>query len=252
MKTRPFVAGNWKSNGCSQTIAAWSGTFQSELQDDTAGRIDILVCPPVVYLDICRSLLPSWVSLGAQNISAEGEGAFTGEVTAGMLTDSGAGHAIIGHSERRRLYAETDAVVAQKYLQAQHASLTPIVCIGETLAERQAGEAQKAVQHQLLTVLETSPGHFRGLVAYEPVWAIGTGEAATPAEAAEMHGFIRQVLRDANCDEGNIPLLYGGSVNPGNAARLYAEDGIDGFLVGGASNDATAFAEICREVLKPG
>jgi triosephosphate isomerase len=208
---------------------------------DDAGSVDVVVCPPAVWLDAVRErVAQSGVALGAQNVNAAESGAFTGEISAGMLTDLDVEYVIVGHSERRALYGETDDVIAEKARAAQAAGLTPIVCVGETLEQRDAGEAESTVLSQL-------EGSLAGVddgvvVAYEPVWAIGTGRTASPDQAQAMHAAIRSAL-EARFGQ-TVPTLYGGSVKPGNAAELFAQPDIDGALVGGASLNADSFAAI--------
>lgn len=209
--------------------------------------VEVVVCPPFVSLDaVYGALRGSQVRLGAQNVAEEESGAYTGEVSAAMLASVGCQYVIIGHSERRAYYGETDAVVARKLAQALRHSLIPIVCVGETLDERR--EAQTVVERQLTAAYESCAVEeaVRTVVAYEPVWAIGTGETASPAQAQEMHAAIRAWLRrryDADTAR-QLPLLYGGSMKPDNAPHLLAQPDLDGGLIGGASLDAEAFKAI--------
>lgn len=212
------------------------------------GAADCAVCPPYVYLaDVARLLRDSTVALGAQDVCAESIGAHTGEVSAAMLRDVGCTMVIIGHSERRALYGESDQLAARKFAAAQARGLTPILCVGETLAEREAGATSAVVARQLDAVLELVGAEaFEGAVlAYEPVWAIGTGRNATPAQAQETHGFIRARIaaRDAKI-AARVRILYGGSVKAGNAAELFAQPDVDGGLIGGASLKAEEFLAI--------
>ena len=222
-----------------------------------AQRAEVLVCPPFVYLwEAARSLKESDISLGAQSVCAEPVGAFTGEVSAAMLKDVGCGYVIVGHSERRALYREDDALVARKFVAAQSVQLTPILCVGETLAERESGNTFAVIARQLRAVLDvTGIGQFAdAVIAYEPVWAIGTGKNATAEQAQEVHAFIRAELArgadgegDANI-AGAVRILYGGSVKAANAAELFAMPDVDGGLVGGASLKADEFLKICAAV----
>ena len=242
---RPFVAANWKMHGTASFIAAHLEDWRRAGPD---GVVDVVICPPFAYLDrVAAALAGHGVQFGVQTVHAEPEGAYTGEHAAEMARDLGATYAIVGHSERRRLFAETDAIVAAKFAAAKRAGLVPILCVGETLAERRAGQAEATVLAQLDGVLG-HPGALAGdagfVVAYEPVWAIGTGETATPTQAQQMHGTIRARLGDAFAQ--SVRVVYGGSVNVDNAEALFAQPDIDGGLVGGASLDAVAFAEICR------
>ena len=211
-------------------------------------RAECAVCPPFVYLvDAARQLRGSAVQLGAQDVCAEAQGAYTGEVSAAMLRDVGCRYAIVGHSERRALYGESDALVARKFAAAQSQQLLPILCVGESLAEREAGRTHEVVGRQLDAVLElTGVGAFgQAVVAYEPVWAIGTGRTATPGQAQDVHAFIRGRLgaKDAKI-AGQLRILYGGSVKAANAAEIFAQADVDGGLIGGASLKADEFAAI--------
>jgi len=218
-----------------------------------AGRsgAEMLLCPPFVYLSAVRDWLEgSPIALGAQNLADRaGSGAFTGEVSGAMLRDIGCQYVIVGHSERRALYGETDAVVANKFKLAQSSGLVPILCIGETLEEREAGATEQVVGRQLSAVLDAAgvAAFANAVVAYEPVWAIGTGRTASPEQAQEVHAAVRGLVaaRDATIASG-LAILYGGSVKGANARSLFAMDDIDGGLVGGASLAAAEFLEIFR------
>ena len=214
----------------------------------TPSTVEVVFCPPLAYLPrLAAALAGRGVGFGAQNTAIAAAGAYTGEHSAQMARDLGARYALVGHSERRRLFAETDAVVAQKFAAAQNAGLTPILCIGETRSERDAGAAESAVAAQIDAVCKHAGADAlrTAVFAYEPVWAIGTGRTATPGEAQSMHGRIRARLQALAGSDAVPRLLYGGSLNAGNAASLFAERDIDGGLVGGASLDAEAFAAIC-------
>lgn len=207
-----------------------------------------VVCPPFVYLhDVARQLRDSPVQLGAQNVSAEPQGAFTGEVSAAMLKDVGCQYTIVGHSERRLLYRESDSLVARKFAVAQSKGLIPILCVGEQLAEREGNHTQDVVARQLDAVLELSgvQSLAQAVIAYEPVWAIGTGRTATPEQAQEVHAFIRGRIaaRDAKI-ASETRILYGGSCKAGNAPELFAMQDVDGGLIGGASLKAEEFVAI--------
>ena len=211
-------------------------------------RVDVAVCPPAVYLhDVGAAIRGSAVQLGAQNMHFEKDGAFTGEISASMLTDLGCRYVILGHSERRQYFGETDATVNRKTLVALDSGLTPIVCVGETLEERESGKTEHVVATQIkgsLAGLSAQQGE-KLVIAYEPVWAIGTGKTATPEQAEEVHAQIRSLLRElfgATADV--IRIQYGGSVKPENAAELMRQPNIDGALVGGASLKADSFAGI--------
>jgi triosephosphate isomerase (TIM) len=206
------------------------------------------VCPPSVYLqEIARALHQSSIELGAQDVCAEPQGAFTGEVSAAMLKDVGCEYVIVGHSERRLIYRESDQLVARKFAAAQSKSLIPILCVGEQLAEREANRTEEVVARQLDAVLELSGAEAfaQAVIAYEPVWAIGTGRNATPEQAQEVHAFIRARLAARNAKiAGETRILYGGSVKAGNAAELFARPDVDGGLIGGASLKADEFLAI--------
>ena len=242
-----LVAGNWKMNGNRDSaVKLADAVLQASPERASA---EVLLCPPFVYLaDVARVLKGSGVALGAQDLCAEGNGAFTGEVSGAMLKDFDCRYVIVGHSERRALYGESDAMVARKFMAAQKAGLTPILCVGETLAEREAGTTPAVVGRQLQAVLDATGIAAFGdaVVAYEPVWAIGTGRTATPDQAQEVHALIRGLLaaEDAKIAAGTR-LLYGGSVKGSNAAELFRMADIDGGLVGGASLDAAEFQAIC-------
>jgi len=242
---KKLVAANWKMNGNLAANAAWIDAFRAA----PAPTCDVVVCAPFVYLSrLAQDLRGTRVEAGAQNLSHEAPGAFTGEVAGEMLKDIGCPWVIVGHSERRALYGETSEQVAAKAARAIALGLRPIVCVGETLAEREAGRTTDVVFAQLDAVLaRCSVAHLAGgAIAYEPVWAIGTGKTATPAQAQEVHAAIRARL--AGVDAGSAAatrLLYGGSVKPANAADLFGQADIDGGLIGGASLQAGDFLAIC-------
>ncbi|MCY3810217.1 MAG: triose-phosphate isomerase [Gammaproteobacteria bacterium] len=245
---RPFVAANWKMHGAARFVEAYLEDWRKTAP---RGAVDVVICPPLAYLDrIAAALRDDGVLLGVQTVHAEPAGAYTGEHAAEMARDLGATYAIVGHSERRRLFAENDTVVAAKFAATKRAGLVPILCVGETLAERRAGQAEATVLAQLDGVLGhacAEPRDTDFVVAYEPVWAIGTGETATPTQAQQMHGTIRARLGDVgDAFAQSVRVVYGGSVNVDNAEALFTQTDIDGGLVGGASLDAVAFAEICR------
>ncbi len=213
------------------------------------GMVEVVVCPPFVNIEAVGEVLEGTaVHVGAQNVAAEAKGAFTGEVSAAMLRAVGCRYCIVGHSERRQHYGEADGVMGRKLGQALAHDLVPILCVGETIEQRRAAQAQTVVEHQLAAAYTDCSAEeaIRTVVAYEPVWAIGTGETATPAQAQEMHAAIRAWLRTRFGDEAarRIPLLYGGSMKPDNAATLLAQPDVNGGLIGGASLDADAFAAI--------
>jgi triosephosphate isomerase len=245
-KRRRIVAGNWKMHGSrSQNQALLEALLQPASIDES---VSCLVFPPFVYLaEAARYLAGSPIRLGAQDVCAEAQGAFTGEVSAAMLADVGCTHVLVGHSERRALYGEDDALVARKFMAALAANLTPILCVGEQLAERDSGATHTVVSRQLEAVLAVAgvAGLARGVVAYEPVWAIGTGRTATPAQAQDVHAFIRGrvAVRDASIAAG-LRILYGGSCKAANAAELFGMPDVDGGLIGGASLKAEEFLAI--------
>jgi triosephosphate isomerase len=244
-----LIAGNWKMNGSLAESRQLVAALKSGV--GTGGFGTMLLCPPFVYLPAVREWLAgSPIALGAQNLSAKvGTGAFTGEVSGAMLRDVGCTHVIVGHSERRALYGESDAVVAAKFKAALEVGLIPILCVGETLEEREGDRTNPVIQRQIEAVLDAAgtSAFAKAVVAYEPVWAIGTGRTATPGQAQEVHAFIRGIVagRDATIATG-LSILYGGSVKGANAGNLFAMDDIDGGLVGGASLAAAEFLEIFR------
>ena len=244
---RKIVAGNWKMHGSrsenAQLVESIAAGFSGR-----AGR-ECIVCPPFVYLqELTRQLRDTAIRVGAQDVCAEAQGAFTGEVSAAMLKDIGCAYVLVGHSERRALYGESDTLVARKYAAAQAKGLIPILCVGEQLADREAGRTHEVIGRQLDAVLAVSAvaSLARAVVAYEPVWAIGTGRNASPEQAQDVHAFVRGRIaaRDAKIAAA-LPVLYGGSVKAGNAAELFAMPDVDGGLIGGASLKAEEFLAIC-------
>ncbi|TWT90335.1 Triosephosphate isomerase [Pseudobythopirellula maris] len=248
---RPLIAGNWKMNTDRASAEALAAAI-ADKAGDVAGA-DLLVCPPAVYMAaVADKLAGSPVALGAQNMYFEDNGAFTGETSASMLSDLGAEYVILGHSERRHVMGETDAEVNKKTLKALDAGLVPVVCVGELLEEREAEQTADVNRRQLLGALEgVSETQVLGLVvAYEPVWAIGTGKVATPEQAEEVHADLRRLLAERYTSEvaEKVRILYGGSVKPGNAAELIGQQNVDGALVGGASLKAEDFLGIATAV----
>ena len=251
MSRRPMVAGNWKMHGSQLSNAA---LLDGVLAGVGATAAEVVVCPPFVYLaEVAARLARTAVSLGAQDLCAEpGQGAYTGEVSAGMLRDVGCSHVIIGHSERRALFGETDALVARKSVAALAAGLVPIICVGELFEERDGGRTHEVVGRQLdaaiAGVRESSfglAGLERCVIAYEPVWAIGTGRTATPEQAEDVHAFIRgRIAANDATIAGSMRVLYGGSVKAGNARELFDMPDVDGGLIGGASLKAEDFVAI--------
>lgn len=248
--TRPLIAANWKMNG----DLALAEAVIAGLAEGGGGGVDVLLCPPFVYLrEVARMVRQAKVdglAAGAQNLDYHAHGAFTGEVSAAMIADAGCGYVIVGHSERRALFGESDADVARKAQAARGAGLAAVVCVGETFAEREAGRTEAVVESQLAPLA----GFFADggdvcdfAIAYEPVWAIGSGQSATPGDARAVHEFIRRCIAGHNpAAAARARVIYGGSVKPGNAAGLFAEPGIDGALVGGASLAARDFLSIIR------
>lgn len=245
---RALVAGNWKMNG---TLGSIRGLMAGILpQPGELSDIEVAICPPFVYLGMVADLVRHTpVALGGQDCSVHDSGAYTGETAAGMLRDVGCRYVIVGHSERRQYHGESDELVARKFARALEHGLVPILCVGETLAEREAGRTEAVVGRQLGAVLamSTAAAFRQAVIAYEPVWAIGTGRNATPEQAQAVHAFIRaQVERGDAAASGAVNILYGGSVKGSNAAELLAQPDIDGGLVGGASLNAAEFLTICR------
>jgi len=244
---RTLITGNWKMNGGLASNAALLSTLKSELGQSSC---QVAVCAPAPYLAQCQQLLAGTpIAWGAQDVSAHEAGAYTGEVSAAMLTDFQCAYVIVGHSERRAYHAESDEVVGRKAARAIAAGLTPIVCVGETLSEREASQTEQVVQRQLEAVLAVVADNDvpRLVIAYEPVWAIGTGKTATPQMAQDVHAFLRARIaaRDA-ASAAQVQILYGGSMKPDNAADLLAMPDIDGGLIGGAALKAADFLAIIR------
>lgn len=242
-----LVAGNWKMNGSKQANSELLDGLRQPLAGATA--IDVCVCPPDVYLDSVGAQRPAAVILGAQDVcEQERAGAFTGETHGAMLGELGVTMVIVGHSERRSLYGDTDERVARKFTTAQSCGLAPILCLGETLAEREAGNMQAVLARQLEAVIAHAgiAAFANAVIAYEPVWAIGTGKTASVAQAQEAHAYIRGILASHDAKIANSTrLLYGGSVKPDNAQSLFSCPDVDGGLIGGASLKASDFAAIC-------
>ena len=247
-KAGKLVVGNWKLHGSLAGNEALLGDLLASPVLSAPGVI-AAVCVPFPYLAQCQTRLSGQVlGFGAQDVSAQASGAFTGEVAASMIAEFGAQFVIVGHSERRTYHAETDANVAAKTVRVLDAGMTPIVCVGETLAEREAGQTKAVVTRQLEAVLAalTAEQAARIVVAYEPVWAIGTGKTATSAEAQEVHAHLRSLLRAKGEAVTDVAVLYGGSVKPDNAAELFSMADVDGGLIGGAALKAADFLAICE------
>lgn len=242
-----IVAGNWKMNGNKASVEALLTAIAK-----FHVSCKVVVFPPFVYLPLTQQALSATkISWGAQNLAVEAKGAFTGEVAGEMIKDFGSEYVLVGHSERRALYAETDSLVAEKFIAAQRAGLIPMLCVGETREEREAGQTEKVVSRQLAAVIDRVGvnAFAKAVIAYEPVWAIGTGLTATPEQAQEVHAQIREQIaqKDAKIAQ-QLSILYGGSVKADNAQELFAMPDIDGGLVGGASLDAVGFKKICESI----
>ena len=244
---RNLVVGNWKMNGSVAGIEALLDGLSEGLVDiDSA---DAAVCPPSVFLaQVAGALKETRLAWGAQTLSEYDQGAYTGEVSADMLAELGCKYAIVGHSERRTLFAESDQGIAAKFVAAQAHGMIPILCVGESLEQREAGETLDCVERQIMAVIDAAGIKSMGnaVVAYEPIWAIGTGKTATPDQAQQVHAFIRSIIaRLDSTIADDVRILYGGSVNAGNAAELFLKSDIDGALVGGASLKVSDFVSIC-------
>jgi len=247
---RAFVAGNWKMNGTKASAQQLVGGIVDGL--GSVANADVAILPPYLFIPMVAELIKSSgakVAYGGQNLDAHDSGAYTGEISGAMLRDFGCTCVIVGHSERRTLYGESDSMVAEKYAAAQAAGLMPILCIGETLSEREAGKTEQVVQRQLDAVTDRCgvKSLSAATLAYEPVWAIGTGKTATPEQAQAVHRFLRARIAAQNSDvAGGLRILYGGSVKAANARELFGQPDIDGGLIGGASLQAEEFLAICR------
>ncbi len=249
MIRKKLIAGIWKMNKTSADSVRLVEEIVAAIGRSTG--VDVVVCPPFTALEnVSKALDGSIVKLGAQNMHPEPSGAFTGEISAGMLRALFASYVIVGHSERRTYFAETDAFINQKVMAALKAQLKPILCVGETLAEREAGSTLKVVQTQLEAALEGVSKEMATsvVIAYEPVWAMGTGKVATTEQAQEVHAFIRGLLGKlfGSATAGRMRILYGGSMKPANAPELLSQKDIDGGLIGGASLEARSFVELIK------
>jgi triosephosphate isomerase (TIM) len=240
---RKLIAGNWKMNGSLGANEALLAVLAQGLASKPA--CDVAVCVPAAYFSQVQLLKNDVIELGSQDVSAFSAGAYTGEISAAMLKDFHVRYAIVGHSERRQYHGETDVLIADKAKAALAAGVTPIVCVGETLAEREAGRTEEVVKRQLAAVIHTN-GHCISevVVAYEPIWAIGTGKTASPLEAQAVHAVLRAQLKAATDQFAKIKIVYGGSMNAANAASLLAQPDINGGLIGGASLKAADFLSI--------
>ncbi|MEA1888832.1 MAG: triose-phosphate isomerase [Pseudomonadota bacterium] len=246
---RPLVAGNWKMNGDSESTVNLVNGIAAGRADVT--NAEVLICPPYILIPRAADALNGRddISLGAQDLDINESGAFTGQISASMLVDAGCKYVLVGHSERRAIYGESDEDVATKFKVAQDGGLIPVLCVGETLAERESGDTETVVARQLQAAIDVVGIDKLAdtVIAYEPVWAIGTGMTATPEQAQEVHKFIRNMLSALSTEVAeNMQILYGGSMNAGNADALIGMQDIDGGLIGGASLQAESFLAICK------
>ena len=244
---QPLVAGNWKLNGTRESITKLVEGIMGGM--DQVKKAEVAVCAPYIYIPQVQAMLKGTaVAMGSQDVSEYDSGAYTGEVAPAMIKEFGCKYAIVGHSERRSIFKESDTQVGEKFAAAQKSGLIPILCVGELLEERESGDTENVVARQLDAVLAITgiEAFANSVIAYEPVWAIGTGKTATPEQAQEVHRFIREKLAESNAGVAeNIQILYGGSVKPDNAKELMAQSDIDGGLIGGASLNADDFLAIC-------
>lgn len=241
-----LIVGNWKMNGTSKSV----NDLIEGIKSGEKGKATLVVCPPAIFLaEVGAMLETSAIAIGAQNVCDQKSGAYTGEIAASMLTDCGCRYVIVGHSERRIHYQESDELIAARFSMALESGLIPILCVGETLQQREAGVTEKVIDKQLDAVIEQSgiADLSNSVIAYEPVWAIGTGKVASVEQAQAVHGFIRRKLAalDSSVAE-QVQILYGGSMNPANAGELLAQTDIDGGLIGGASLKAADFLAIAQ------
>lgn len=245
---KTLIAGNWKLNGSGESITELLKGIVAGLPETES--LSVAVCPPYIYIPMVADILSDQrVMVGSQNVAAHAKGAYTGEISAGMLSEFGCQYGLVGHSERRSLYNEADADVAVKFKALSDSGIIPVLCVGETLEERDQGVTESVVSRQIQAVIDQHgiAAFAAAVIAYEPVWAIGTGRTATPEQAQDVHAAIRTLL--ATYDKAiadTVQIVYGGSMNPGNAAELLAMSDIDGGLIGGASLNADDFLAICR------
>ena len=250
MAIRPLIAGNWKMNGLRASAEALAGGIAQRFREDREIRCDLLVCPPFLHLQAVAGALDGVsIALGAQDCHVAENGAHTGDISAAMLRDMGCSHVIVGHSERRTDHGESDALISEKAATAHAAGLVAIVCIGETLAERDAGTTLQIIETQLRGSVPEGADAGNTVIAYEPVWAIGTGRTPTLEQVAEVHDHIRGLLAGLAGDADAVRILYGGSMNPGNAADLLAIGNVNGGLVGGASLKVDDFWSIAQSAV---
>lgn len=241
-----IIAGNWKMNGQLQQIKRLVEDLNTFLNFESI--TETIIAPPALYIPLVSELIANNIKIGAQNVYPKDSGAYTGELSAPMLKEYNCNYVIVGHSERRHYFSENEKFIAEKFHHVKDHGMIPILCVGETLIEREKGQTEQIIARQLLAVSEKDNNCFQNcIVAYEPVWAIGTGRTATPEQAQEIHQFIRKLIEEINYDDAaKISLLYGGSVNEHNAEALFAMPDIDGGLIGGASLNAKQFVEIIK------
>lgn len=240
-----IVAGNWKMNGQIQQVMQ----LADQLKVGLTSEVSTIVFPPAVYLPLVNELLQGTkIHIGAQNVYPKDFGAYTGELSAPMLKEFNCQYVLVGHSERRQFFQEDENFVAQKFHHVKDHGMIPVLCVGETLIEREKGQTEQIIAKQLLAIVQEKENSFRGcIVAYEPVWAIGTGKTASPEQAQDVHQFIRSWVAEQNKEDAQrLPILYGGSVNENNASSLFTMPDVDGGLVGGASLNAKQFLEIVK------
>lgn len=243
-----LIAGNWKMNGQKKDIIALTNQLKKELRVDSTCA-QVILMPPALYIPLVQELLvDTSISIGAQNVYPKDRGAYTGELSGPMLSDFNCSYVLVGHSERRQLFNEDEKFIAEKFHHVKEHDMIPILCVGETFIEREKGQTKQVIAEQLWAVFEKKGPCFHNcVIAYEPVWAIGSGKTASPEQAQEVHCFIRNVVAEINRNDANdLPILYGGSVNEQNAKALFSMPDVDGGLVGGASLNAKQFLEIVK------
>jgi len=243
-----FIVANWKMNGSKKSNEQLINYINEKIYENP--NIEVIICPPFTYLTQITKLKTKSIKMGAQNISESQNGAFTGEISGSILQDMSVDYVIIGHSERRQMYNDTNAVIAQKFESAHQNNLIPILCVGESLNERKTGKTLSVVESQIKSVIESTRIELftKSIIAYEPVWAIGTGETASPEQAEEVHSNIRSIIEEYDSNIAtSIPILYGGSVNGANCKDLFKMNNINGGLIGGASLNEEEFVEIYQK-----
>ncbi|MES1907572.1 MAG: hypothetical protein MHM6MM_000667 [Cercozoa sp. M6MM] len=250
MPRKPFVGGNWKCNGTVETIQQLAESMNQDVQFDAA-QVDVVLAPISLHTALAKDTLDTRFAVASQNVSATNTGAFTGEVAASQIKDFGLNWTLVGHSERRAMFGDTDEIVGTKVAIAQEHGLNVVACVGETLQQRETGETAAVLKRQLAAIIPKVADWNKVVIAYEPVWAIGTGRVATPAQAAEAHEVIRDFVAQQVSTQiaDSVRIVYGGSVKPANCVELFAQEQIDGFLVGGASLKAASFAPIVQSAL---